>query len=126
MAYSSAIKPGGRSTPGRYRVQLRRQVQCLIPRHSWQLSRDIVNADAPTVTDSSSCRRWAADGCGGVNAGGANGAAGAGWAGAVDMNGDATVFGTYRGVFIRSNSDLGRQNDAVKLFNDEVAKLEAA
>src|ERR1700736_1045493 len=49
-----------------------------------------------------------------------------GWAGAVAMDGDATVFGTYRGVFIKSNSGLDRQNDAVKLFNEEVAKLDAA
>jgi hypothetical protein len=47
------------------------------------------------------------------------------WAGAVAMNGDATVFGTYRGVFIKSSSGLDRENDAVKIFNDQVAKLEA-
>ena len=47
------------------------------------------------------------------------------WAGAVEMDGGATVFGTYRGVFIKSNSGLDRENDAVKMFNDQVAKLEA-
>jgi hypothetical protein len=47
------------------------------------------------------------------------------WAGAVDMSGNATVFGTYRGVFIKSNSSLDRENDAVKVFNDQVAKLAA-
>ena len=47
------------------------------------------------------------------------------WAGAVDMSGNAAVFGTYRGVFIKSNSGLDRENDAVMVFNDQVAKLAA-
>ncbi|MEZ0364284.1 hypothetical protein ACAG26_11355 [Mycobacterium sp. pUA109] len=47
------------------------------------------------------------------------------WAGAVDMSGNATVFGTYRGVFVKSNADRDRENDAVKVFNDQVAKLAA-
>lgn len=47
------------------------------------------------------------------------------WAGAVDLSGNAAVFGTYRGVFIKSNSRLDRENDAVKVFNDQVAKLAA-
>jgi hypothetical protein len=41
------------------------------------------------------------------------------------MSGNAAVFGTYRGVFIKSNSGLDRGNDAVKVFNDQVAKLAA-
>ncbi|GBE67116.1 hypothetical protein MFM001_35780 [Mycobacterium sp. MFM001] len=47
------------------------------------------------------------------------------WAGAVDMDGNAAVFGTYRGVFIKSNSGLDRETDAVQVFNDQVAKLAA-
>jgi hypothetical protein len=48
------------------------------------------------------------------------------WAGAAIVSGDAKIFGTYRGVFIQSNSSLDRESDALKIFNDEVAKLEAA
>ncbi len=48
-----------------------------------------------------------------------------GWAGAADMSGNAAVFGTYRGVFIKSTSGLDRETDAVKVFNDQVAKLAA-
>jgi hypothetical protein len=47
------------------------------------------------------------------------------WAGAADMSGSAAVFGTYRGVFINSNSGLDRENDAVQIFNDQVARLAA-
>jgi hypothetical protein len=49
------------------------------------------------------------------------------WAGGLLLNDTAVkVFGTYRGVFINSSCDISRKDDAVKLFNDELAKLEAA
>ena len=49
------------------------------------------------------------------------------WAAALLINDKGVVvFGTYRGVFIRSCGDVDRKNDVAKLFNDEAAKLEAA
>lgn len=49
------------------------------------------------------------------------------WAGGLLVNDTSVdVFGTYRGVFINATCDKSRKGDTVKLFNDEVAKLEAA
>jgi hypothetical protein len=49
-----------------------------------------------------------------------------GWAGALVLNHTSIdVFGTYRGVFIKSNCDISRKDEAAKLFNEQVAKLEA-